>query len=156
MISIIMKSIDNNFNNSKVNKLLKEHFVELRSVSPEGSTHVLDIDGLKSKSIKFWSLWDEEELVGCGALKLLSNNHGEFTSIRVANNYRNKGFGIKIIKHLINEAKKIGVKKVSVETGSGEFFKPARKLFLNVGFKSCEPFSHYKQDPNSCYFSKEI
>ena len=148
-----MKSIQNNFDDYEVNKLLKKHFIELRSVSPEGSTHVLDIDGLKNTSIKFWSLWEENKLVGCGALKFLEANHGEFKSIRVADDFRKKGYGKKIIYHLISESKEIGIKKLSVETGSGNFFLPARKLFTSCGFKPCNPFAHYKLDPNSCYFN---
>ena len=148
-----MKSIQNNFDDYEVNKLLKKHFIELRSVSPEGSTHVLDIDGLKDPSIKFWSLWEENKLVGCGALKFLEANHGEFKSIRVADDFRKKGYGKKIIYHLISESKEIGIKKLSVETGSGNFFLPARKLFTSCGFKPCDPFAHYKLDPNSCYFN---
>ena len=153
MILDNMKSIENNFENSKVNKLLQNHFIELRSVSPEGSTHVLDIDGLRINSIKFWSLWENDELIGCGALKFLDKDHGEFKSIRVSDNFRKKGFGKKIINYLIFTAKKLGVKKISVETGAGDFFLPARKLFLNCGFKPCEPFAHYKEDPNSCYYN---
>ena len=148
-----MKSIQNNFNDYEVNKLLQKHFVELRSVSPEGSTHVLDIEGLKNKSIKFWSLWEENKLVGCGALKFLDSYHGEFKSIRVSDDFREKGYGKKIINHLISESKNIGIKKLSVETGTGNFFLPARKLFIGCGFKPCEPFAHYKIDPNSCFFN---
>ncbi len=148
-----MKSIQNNFNDYEVNKLLQKHFVELRSVSPEGSTHVLDIEGLKNKSIKFWSLWEENKLVGCGALKFLDSYHGEFKSIRVSDDFREKGYGKKIINYLISESKNIGIKKLSVETGTGNFFLPARKLFIGCGFKPCEPFAHYKIDPNSCFFN---
>ena len=83
-----MKSIEGNFDNDQVNELLNNHFIELRSVSPEGSTHVLDIEGLKDPSIKFWSLWEQEELIGCGALKFLNKNHGEFKSIRIAEKFR--------------------------------------------------------------------
>ena len=151
-----MKSIENNFNNPEVNNLLTKHFIELRSVSPEGSAHVLDIPGLKVKSIKFWSLWNNDELLGCGALKFLNESHGEFKSIRVADKFRNKGFGTKIIGHLIEKAKEINIKKISVETGAGIFFTPARKLFISFGFKKCNPFAHYKDDPNSCYFSLDI
>ena len=90
MILKNMKSIENNFDNLEVNELLIKHFNELKSVSPEGSTHVLDIDGLKNQSIKFWSLWEDAKLVGCGALKFLSKTHGEFKSIRVADNFKKK------------------------------------------------------------------
>ena len=151
-----MKSVEGNFDNSEVDKLLRKHFIELRSVSPAGSTHVLDIDGLKDPSIKFWSLWENEKLMGCGALKFLNENHGEFKSIRVANQYRGKGYGKRIINHLIAEAKELKIKKISIETGSGEFFKSARKLFKKSGFKECEPFSHYKFDANSCYMTLSI
>ena len=135
-----MKSIEGNFDNPEVNELLKKHFIELRSVSPEGSTHVLDIDGLKDPSIKFWSLWENNKLIGCGALKFLEKNHGEFKSIRVADEFRKNGIGERIINHLIEEAKKLKI----------------RKLFNKFGFKNSEPFAHYKIDPNSCYFTLDL
>jgi len=148
-----MISIEGNFDNSQVHSLLIKHFIELRSVSPEASSHVLDIEGLKDHTIKFWSLWENDQLFGCGALKFLSKEHGEFKSIRVTDIFRKKGNGIKIIKHLIDEAKKLEIKKISIETGTGIFFKPARKLFKESGFKLCPPFAHYKKDQNSCYMS---
>ena len=76
-----MKSLENNFDHPEVNNLLTKHFIELRSVSPEGSAHVLDIPGLKTPSIKFWSLWDNNQLIGCGALKFLDETHGEINLI---------------------------------------------------------------------------
>ena len=151
-----MKSIEGNFDNSEVLELLDKHFIELRSVSPEGSAHVLDIEGLKDKNIKFWSLWEDNLLMGCGALKFLNKEHGEFKSIRVEDRFRKKDNGIKILKHLIFEAKKLNIKRISVETGTGDFFTPARKLFNKCGFKLCKPFAHYKEDPNSCYMSMLI
>ena len=102
----MLKSIEGNFDNPEVHELLTKHFIELRSVSPVGSAHVLDIDGLKDPSIKFWSLWYENDLMGCGALKFLDKDHGEFKSIRVSDKFKNKRNGSKIINHLINEAKK--------------------------------------------------
>ena len=151
-----MKSIEGNFDDPKVNDLLIRHFKELRLVSPEGSAHVLDIPGLKVSSIKFWSVWEKDTLLGCGALKFLSENHGEFKSIRIVDDFRKKGYGFKIINHLIEEAKKLNIEKLSLETGSGNFFLSARKLFQKVGFKICTPFAHYKEDSNSCYMSLEI
>ncbi len=152
----MIKSIENNFDHPKVNHLLIKHFIELRSVSSKGSTHVLDIPGLKDSSIKFWSLWDNNHLIGCGALKFIGQNHGEFKSIRVSDDFRNKGIGNKIISHLIIQAKKLGIKKLSIETGSGKFFLPARKLFEYFKFNKCKPFAHYKEDPNSCYYTLDL
>ena len=152
----MLTSIEGNFNNIEVHKLLIKHFIELRAASPEGSTHVLDIDGLKHSSIKFWSLWENKNLAGCGALKFLNNEHGEFKSIRVHDTFRRKGFGIEIIKLLIKEAQNLNIKQISIETGAGDFFIPARKLFENCGFKPCKPFAHYKVDINSIYLTKLI
>ena len=151
-----MKVIENNFDNAEVNHLLTKHFIELRSVSPDDSCHVLDIKGLKDPSIKFWSFWDNIQLIGCAALKFLDDEHGEFKSIRVEDNSRGKGFGKKIISHLIEVAKNEGIKRLSIETGAGDFFKSARKLFKKFGFKTCRPFADYKEDLNSCYFDLEI
>tara|TARA_B100000767_G_C19434886_1_gene397541 strand:+ start:29 stop:493 length:465 start_codon:yes stop_codon:yes gene_type:complete len=152
----MLKSIEDNFDDPEVNAFLIKHFIELRSVSPEGSAHVLDIAGLKNPSIKFWSLWKNDELMGCGALKFLDKDHGEFKSIRVNDKFRGKGNGSKVINYLILEAKKLNIKKLSLETGAGEFFISARKLFIKSGFKIAEPFSHYKEDVNSVYMSMLI
>jgi putative acetyltransferase len=152
----MLKSIEGNFDHPEVNDLLKKHFIELRKASPEGSAHVLDIPGLKTDTIIFWSLWEDKNLVGCGALKFLDKNHGEFKSIRVHDNFRNKGNGIKVIQHLIYEAKKLDIKRISIETGAGKFFEPARKLFKKCNFEVCGPFAHYKKDINSIYLTKLI
>ena len=152
----MLKSIEGNFDHPEVHELLTKHFVELRAASPEGSAHVLDIPGLQDKSIKFWSLWNNDMLMGCGALKFLDKEHGEFKSIRIHDNFRRKGNGISVINHLINEAKKLYINKLSIETGAGDFFKPARKLFKQCGFEVCGPFAHYKEDINSVYFTKTL
>jgi len=152
----MIKSIEGNFENPEVNELLVKHFIELRAASPEGSAHVLDIPGLKDPTIKFWSLWENENLMGCGALKFLDKEHGEFKSIRVNDKFRGQNNGIKVINHLIGEAKKLKIKRLSIETGAGKFFLPARKLFDKCGFKVCEPFAHYKEDINSMYYTKLI
>ena len=152
----MIKSIEGNFDHPEVNELLAKHFVELREASPEGSAHVLDIPGLKISSIKFWSLWENENLMGCGALKFLEKGHGEFKSIRVNDKFRNRGYGIRIINYLIEEAKKLDIKRLSIETGAGKFFEPARRLFNKCKFEPCEPFAHYKEDKNSIYLTKLI
>ena len=152
----MIESKEGNFDHPEVNELLTKHFIELKAASPEGSAHVLDIPGLKTSSIKFWSLWEDEKLFGCGALKFLGDNHGEFKSIRVHDMYRNQGNGIKVINHLILEAKKLNIKRLSIETGAGKFFEPARKLFKKCDFMPCKPFAHYKEDVNSIYLTKLI
>ena len=152
----MLKSIEGNFDNQEVHELLIKHFIELRAASPEGSAHVLDIPGLKVSSIKFWSLWQDDMLMGCGALKFLDKEHGEFKSIRIHDDFRKQGNSVNVINHLINEAKKLNINRLSIETGAGDFFIPARKLFKKCGFEACKPFAHYKEDVNSVYLTKII
>ena len=95
-------------------------------------------------------------LMGCGALKFLDKEHGEFKSIRIHDDFRKQGNSINVINHLINEAKKLNINRLSIETGAGDFFIPARKLFKKCGFETCEPFAHYKEDVNSVYLTKII
>ena len=150
----MLKSIEGNFDHHQVDELLQKQFVELKAASPIGSAHVLDIAGLKVPSIKFWSLWENDQLMGCGALKFLDKSHGEFKSIRVHDNFRGKGYGTKVVNHLIEEAKKLRIYRLSIETGASDFFKSARELFDSCGFKPCPPFAHYKEDVNSLYLTK--
>ena len=131
-----MKSIEGNFNDKKVNDLLIEHFKELRSVSPVDSCHVLDVDGLKKGNIKFWSLWEEDQLLGCGALKFLNPNHGELKSIRITDRFKGKNYGEKVIKHLILEAKKLNISKLSLETGAEFFLFLQENCLSNVDLKN--------------------
>ena len=148
----MLKSIEGNFDHPEANELLKT-FCRVKMLLQK-EVHMFWIFWLKAPSIKFWSLWEQSQLIGCGALKFLDENHGEFKSIRVHDNFRGKGYGIKIINHLINEAKNLKIQKLSIETGSGDFFAPARKLFDNCGFEPCPPFAHYKEDINSLYLTK--
>ena len=152
----MINSIEGNFDHPEVNDLLKKHFIELRAASPKGSAHVLDITGLKVSSIKFWSFWYKKKLFGCGALKFLNKYHGELKSIRIHNNFRYNRNGIKLIELLLIEARKLEIKRISIETGAGKFFEPARKLFKKCNFKPCKPFAHYKEDENSIYLTKPI
>ena len=141
----MLKSIEGNFDNPEVNKLLTKHFIELRAASPEGSAHVLDIPGLKVSSIKFWSLWENDKIFGCGALKFLDKDHGEFKSIRIHDDFRNQGNGIKVINHLIDEAKKLKIKRISLETGAGKFLIQRENYLKNVIFYLANPLPIIKK-----------
>ena len=114
------------------------------------------MDYTNNSNLETYILSENENLIGCGALKFLEEGHGEFKSIRVHNNFRNKGYGINVINHLINEAKMLKIRRVSIETGAGDFFLPARKLFEYFKFTKCKPFAHYKEDPNSCYYTLDL
>lgn len=137
-------------------RLIGEHLHGMALTSPPESIHALDLDGLKKPEITFWSIWDEGDLAGCGALKGLDDKHGELKSMRTASNHLRKGAARKLLLHIIEEAKKRGYDSISLETGSMEEFLPARRLYESFGFIYCPPFADYKEDPNSVFMIKKL
>jgi putative acetyltransferase len=124
--------------------------------SPPESVHALDLDGLRKPEITFWTIWEDNNLAGCGALKELSKTHAEIKSMRTANAFRRKGVATKVLEHIIAEAKRRNYHQLNLETGSMAYFEPAHKLYLSFGFTDCEPFSDYKEDPNSIFMVKKL
>ncbi|WP_113927082.1 GNAT family N-acetyltransferase [Bacillus sp. P14.5] len=139
-----------------VKALIMDHLQNMALHSPEESRHALNLDGLRKPGITFWSAWEEEELVGCGALKELDSSHGEIKSMKTSPLHLRKGVSKQILQFIINEAEKRGYKRLSLETGSMIAFEPARKLYERFGFSYCEPFGDYKEDANSVFMTKEL
>ncbi|MDP4085974.1 MAG: GNAT family N-acetyltransferase [Bacillota bacterium] len=141
---------------AEVTALVKEHLQGMAMHSPKESIHALNLEELKKPEITFWSVWEQGELAGCGALKELNSQHGEIKSMRTSSLHLRKGVAKLLLQHIINEAKRRGYKRLSLETGSMDAFEPARRLYAIFGFHYCKPFSDYKEDSNSVFMSKEL
>lgn len=140
----------------EVISLIGEHLHGMSLHSPPESIHALGLKDLKKPGITFWTAWDGNQLMGCGALKELDPLHGELKSMRTASAYLRKGVAQAMLEYIMNEAKRRGYKKMSLETGSMEAFSPARKLYEKYGFSYCPPFGDYTEDPNSVFMSREL
>lgn len=136
--------------------LLTEHLECMAQVSPPESRHALNLDGLRQSGVTFWTAWTDTQLAGCGALKEIDATHGEVKSMRTATTHLRKGVAQQLLQYIIGEAKKRGYQRLSLETGSMAYFKPAHELYRKAGFKECAPFGNYKLDPNSVFFTREI
>lgn len=136
--------------------LLEGHLTDMYATSPPESVHALDIAKLKAPDIRFWTAWEEGELLGCVALKLHSAKLGEIKSMRTAPAARGKGFGRVLLQHLEQEAKQLGLVELYLETGSMDFFLPARRLYESAGFVHCGPFADYTEDALSTYMMKNL
>ncbi len=141
---------------ASVVKMLEQHLEDIYATSPPESVHALDLSELKQDDIRFWTLWEADKLCGCGAIKRLSPEHGELKSMRVANYYRQRGIGERILHHLQADAAQNGMTRLSLETGSMGFFLPARRLYQKFGFVECAPFGRYQEDPNSVFMTKRL
>jgi len=140
----------------QVHALLQEHLANMYELSPPESVHALDLSKLRSPDITFWSVWDGETLVGCGALRELTRSEGEVKSMRTPRGMRRRGAGRAVLVHIIEEAKRRGYRRLSLETGSADAFLPARTLYKNFGFTDCGPFGDYQPDPNSMFMTLEL
>jgi putative acetyltransferase len=141
---------------SKIVEFLEEHISEMKSVSPPESKHSLNLDGLRKPEITFWTVWDDGCLIGCGAIKELDADHVEIKSMRTTPSCRGKGIASRLLQHILNEAKLRGYRQISLETGSMQFFEPARNLYAKYGFENCAPFSTYREDPNSVFMTQKL
>lgn len=151
-----MKIKRDDLTGSQVIELIREHLQGMVKNSPKESIHALDLDALRKPEITFWSAWDGEELLGCGALKELNDQHGEVKSMRTSSAHLRKGVARQVLQHIIEVAKQRGYQRLSLETGSMDAFEPARKLYASLGFHFCQSFSDYKVDPNSVFMTKEF
>ena len=140
----------------RIAALLQEHLDDMYRTSPPESVHALDLGKLREPEITFWSVWNGPDLVGCGALKHLDAEHAELKSMRTPNAYRRKGIGKIILEHILNEARRRGYRYISLETGSMDFFAPARRLYASYGFEPCKPFADYWDDPNSYFMTRDL
>jgi len=135
---------------------LGEHIGDMVSVSPPESRHVLDFDGLRRPDITFWTIRDAGAVIACGALKALSAEHGEVKSMRTSQTHRGRGIASMMLRHIIAEAKARGYRRLSIETGSMDFFRPAHALYAKHGFTPCPPFAGYREDPNSIFMTMQL
>jgi putative acetyltransferase len=133
--------------------LLQAHLTRARAETARGSAHALDLSGLRSPEVTFWSAWEGKALVGVGALKRLSADHGEVKSMHTAAVARGRGVGSAMLRQIIAAARARGMSRLSLETGSWAYFTSARALYARHGFVECGPFGEYREDPNSVFMT---
>lgn len=141
--------------------LLAEHLADMAATSPAESVHALDPEALAGPDIAFWTARDDGgpdggRLLGCGALKELGTAEGEIKSMRTANHARGRGVASLLLAGILDEAARRGYQRLFLETGSQEFFAPARRLYERHGFTVCPPFADYVLDPHSVFMVRAV
>jgi putative acetyltransferase len=141
-----------------VHALLEQHLDEMRAVSPPESCHALDLEGLRAEAVTFWTARSDGDatLLGCAALLELSADEGEIKSMRTAPAARRTGVAAALLRTIMDEAQRRGYGRLSLETGSQDFFVPARELYARHGFRVCAPFGRYVDDPNSVFMARPL
>lgn len=139
-----------------VSRLLNEHLNAMQSISKPESKHALDIDGLCTPQVTFWTARDHDQLLGCSALLELDRTHGEIKSMRTAQDHLRKGVASSQLKHIISVAQSRGYVRLSLETGAQIEFAPARALYELFGFETCNAFGCYAPDPDSVFMTRAL
>jgi putative acetyltransferase len=137
-------------------RLLHEHLQSMALHSPPESIHALDLEALRNPDITFWTVWEDAELIGCGAIRELDSRHGEIKSMRTVSSHLRRGVAARLMHHIHEEAKRRSYERLSLETGSMDAFAPARNLYASFGFKPCGPFANYVEDPYSVFMTREV
>ncbi|UAL12158.1 GNAT family N-acetyltransferase [Caulobacter segnis] len=148
--------VPGDFDDARVAALLAGHFAAMRSTGPEESCHVMPLNAMREADLDFFAAWDGETLAGVGAVKRLGGGHGEIKSMHTAAAYRRRGVGQATLDHLVAHAVALGLTRLSLETGAGDFFVPARAMYARNGFSECEPFGDYRPDPNSVFMTRAL
>ncbi|WP_043263127.1 GNAT family N-acetyltransferase [Streptomyces sp. CT34] len=149
-----MKITVDDLSGPEIAGFLNEHVQQMRAITPLESKHALDLDELRRPEVTFWSAREDGTLVGCGAIKRLDADHAELKSMRTTPQRTRSGIASRLLEHILTEAGRRGFTRLSLETGSAEFFLPARKLYEKFGFERCAPFADYRPDPNSTFMTK--
>ena len=135
------------FGDAQVLDLLATHVAGMHEHSPPGTCHVLDLSGLQTPDISFWTAWRGDLLLGCGALKGLGPRHGELKSMRTAAAHLRQGVAATLLDHLLSVARQRGYTRVSLETGTGDAFEAALALYQRRGFRIGDVFADYQSTP---------
>ena len=151
-----MRFREDNLQSAEVAALIRQHLQSAHEHSPPESAHALDLEELRSPDITFWTVWQGQELLGCGALKELDAKHGEIKSMRTKTAHRGKGVASKMLEYIIKEAERRSYSRLSLETGSMDAFAPARALYIRFGFEYQGPFADYKEDSNSVFMALDL
>jgi putative acetyltransferase len=148
-----MRIVEGGLDDPRVVALLDTHVTRARAETARGSAHALDLTGLRAPDVTFWSAWEGDAVVGVGALKRLSADHGEVKSMHTAEAARGRGVGSALLRQIMATARARGMSRLSLETGSWPYFQPARALYARHGFTECGPFGDYREDPNSVFMT---
>jgi putative acetyltransferase len=151
-----MEIVVDDLSSASVIDFLRQHRDNMVLISPPHSVHALDLDGLRASAVTLWTAWDNDELLGCGALQELDARHGEIKAMRTAAAHLRRGVATAVLQYLIDVSRLRGYTRLSLETGSGPAFEPADALYKKFGFEYCGPFSNYRDDPFSRFMSLKL
>lgn len=93
-----MQIIAGDCEDARVLDLVRVHLEGMHAHSPPGNVFALDLSGLTSPDLSFYTAWDGETLLGMGALKALGDGSGEIKSMRTDPAHLRKGVAARLLE----------------------------------------------------------
>ena len=137
-------------------QVLKAHWLFCTSSTPIEHVYALDASKLFTPDITVFGARIDGELAGVGAMRKLDGEHAELKSMHTLAKSRGLGVGKAMVAHIEDFARSSGIKRMSLETGTNEAFKPARELYKSLGYRSCEAFGEYVLSGDNMCMTKLI
>jgi len=132
--------------------LVAYHLAGMDSASPPGTCFALDLSGLQTPDMTVWSAWRGDRIAAIGALKMLGGEHAELKSMRTHPDFLRQGAAGQLLEHILAEAERRGVRRISLETGSGPDFEAALTMYRKRGFVAGDAFADYEPSPFNQFF----
>jgi putative acetyltransferase len=136
--------------------LLALHLAGMHANSPPGSVFALDLSGLQRPDITVWSAWDGAAILGVSALRALGVGAGEIKSMRTHPDHLRRGVAARLLAHILDEARRRGLRRLSLETGRGPAFEPALALYRRAGFVDGAAFADYRPNAFSQFLHLDL
>lgn len=144
------------FTDPRLVDFLRAHLADMEPTAPPESRHALDLAGLQGSGVRLWAAESDGDVVGTAALAALGERHEELKTMRTDPGLRGRGIAGQLLAHVLADARSRAVERVSLETGSMDFFAPARALYRQAGFGYCAPFGAYREDPHSVFLTRRL
>lgn len=148
--------VEDDLRGPEIAALLQIHLDAARAHTPAEHVFALDLSALRVPEITFWTAWEGPTLVGCGALRELSPVHGELKSMHTAAAMRGRGVGTAILQHIVSVARSRNYERLSLETGTMEYFGAARRLYATHGFVECGAFGDYPSSTSNQFMTRAL
>jgi GNAT superfamily N-acetyltransferase len=121
----------------------------------EGATHFrLDPDEVAEERGAFLVAYADGGTLGCGAIRRIDPETAEIKRMYVVPEARGRGVGRMMLVALEAEARRLGVKRILLETGVRQL--EALALYAQAGFTRIPAFGEYVGSPLSICMEKNL
>ncbi|UXH77325.1 GNAT family N-acetyltransferase [Roseateles amylovorans] len=137
--------------------LLAQSDAYMAALYPQESNHLETPQSLAQPHVHFIGVWLAEWLAGCGAVKVIEDEHGAYGEIKrvfVQPQFRGRGISKVVMEQLEIHLRAKGISLARLETGVHQ--PEALALYEGLGYDRREPFGPYAPDPLSVFMEKRL